>query len=153
MAAVRVAGDNQAAIPLPADILQLLGRKRRRDERLGLGQQSAHGPERATLPDSTHLAAEEVTEHSAAPKVPDDDKASAVANEDLVGVSRVLLQSLHHLKHSPVAGFLWQPRQGSAVSPWNSGDLTFQPGRMLGLAWDWLYHSEGHAEQDMVFIY
>lgn len=96
------------------------------------GLQSAHGPGRAALPDSTHLAAEEMTERSAALKVPDDDKASAVANEDLVGVSRVLLQSLHHLKHSPVASLLWQPRQGSAMNSRNSGDLTCQPGQMVG---------------------
>lgn len=107
MAAIRVAGDDQGAIPLPADILQLLWRERGRDERLGLGLQSAHRPGRAALPDSTHLTAEKVTEHPAAPKVPGDDQASAVANEDLVGVSRVLLQSLHRLKHSPVAGLLW----------------------------------------------
>lgn len=130
MAAVGVAGDNQAAIPLPAGILQLLWRKRGRDERLGsIGTAVCTW---AALPDSTHLAAEEMTERSAALKVPDDDEASAVANEDLVGVSRVLLQSLHHLKHSPVASLLWQPRQGSAMNSRNSGDLTCQPGQMVG---------------------
>lgn len=148
MAAVGVAGDNQAAIPLPADVLQLLWRKRGRDERLGLGLQSARGPGRAALPDGTHLAAEEVTEHSAAPKVPDDDEASAVANEDLVGVSRVLLQSLHHLKHSPVAGLLWQPRQGSAVTQGTVGTSHSSRGGW----WGWLHRSEGHVEQGVVFI-
>lgn len=98
-----------------------------------LGLQSAHGPGRAALP-ATHLAAEEMSECSAALKVPDDDEASAVANEDLVGVLRVLLQSFHHLKHSPLASVLWQPRQGSAMSPHNSGDLTCQPEQMVGLA-------------------
>lgn len=57
----------------------------------------------------TDLAAEEIAEHAAAPQVPDDDEAPAVANEDLAGVPRMFLQSLHHLKHAPLAGLLWQP--------------------------------------------
>lgn len=81
--------------------------------RWGSGQQSAQGPGRATLPDTTYLAAEEMVKHTTALKVPDDNEASAVANEDLVGVTRVLLQSFHHLEHSPVAGLLRQPRQRS----------------------------------------
>lgn len=72
-------------------------------------------------PDTTYLAAEEMGKHTTALKVPDDNEASAVANEDLVGVTGVLLQSFHHLEHPPVAGLLWQPRQGSAISPCNSG--------------------------------
>lgn len=69
------------------------------------------------LGDTTYLAAEEMVEHTAALEVPDDDQASAVADEDLVGVTRVLLQCLHHLKHSPGAGLLWQPRQGGTMNP------------------------------------
>lgn len=62
-----------------------------------------------TSPGTTYLAAEEMAEHAAAPQVPDDEEAPAVANEELVGVSRVLLQSLHHLEHAPLAGLLRQP--------------------------------------------
>lgn len=103
--------------------------------RSGSGQQSTHGPGRGpSPPDTTYLAAEEMGKHSTALKVPDDNEASAVANEDLVGVTGVLLQSFHHLKHPPVAGLLWQPRQGSAMSPCNSGYPTCQPGKMVGPA-------------------
>lgn len=66
----------------------------------------------ATIPGTTYLAAEEMAEHAAAPQVPDDDEAPAVADEDLAGVSRVFLQGLHHLKHPPLAGLLGQPRRG-----------------------------------------
>lgn len=71
-------------------------------------------------PSITYLVAEEMGKNTIALKVPDDNEASAVANEDLVGVTRVLLQSLHHLEHSAVAGLLWQPRQGRAMSPCSS---------------------------------
>ena len=54
------------------------------------------------------LAAEEMTEHAAALQVPEDDEAQAVANEDLVGVPRIFLQSLHHLKYPLVEGLLWK---------------------------------------------
>lgn len=54
------------------------------------------------------LAAEEMTEHAAALQVPDDDELPDVANKDLAGVPRMLLQSLHHLKHPPVEGLLWK---------------------------------------------
>lgn len=68
----------------------------------------------------SYLAAEEMTEHAAAVQVPDDDEAAAVADEDLVGVPRVLLQSLHHLKHPPLAGLLWQPGGGEQREPMSS---------------------------------
>lgn len=58
-----------------------------------------------------------MAEHAAAPQVPDDDEAPAVANEDLAGVPRVFLQSLHHLKHPPLAGLLWQPEWGEHGEP------------------------------------
>lgn len=57
-----------------------------------------------------------MTEHAAALQVPDDDETPAVANKDLVGVPGMLLQSLHHLKHPPVACLLWQPGQRDTVS-------------------------------------
>lgn len=63
------------------------------------------------------MAAEEMAEHTAALQVPDDDKASAVADQDLAGVSRVLLQSLYHLKHPPVAGLFRQPGGGQHSQP------------------------------------
>lgn len=65
----------------------------------------------------TDLAAEEIAEHAAAPQVPDDGKAPAVANEDLVGIPRMFLQSLHHFKHAPLAGLLWQPGRGGHCEP------------------------------------
>lgn len=103
IAAVRMAADNQTAIPLPADVLQL-------------------------------LAAEEIAEHAAAPQVPDDDEAPAVANEDLAGVPRMFLQSLHHLKHAPLAGLLWQPLQYGVRAD----------GLVLQSAEGWhLYHKHG----------
>lgn len=58
-----------------------------------------------------------MAKHAAAPQVPDNDEAAAVANEDLVGVSGVLLQSFHHLKHPPVAGVLGQPGRGKHCEP------------------------------------
>ena len=63
-----------------------------------------------------YLAAEEMREHAAALQVPDDYEAPAVADEDLVGVPGMFLQSLHHLKRPPVAGLLWQPERGNTVS-------------------------------------
>lgn len=66
----------------------------------------------APIPGTAYLAAEEMAEHPAAPQVPDDDEAPAVADEDLVGVAGVFLQSFHHLKHPPVAGLLGQPGGG-----------------------------------------
>lgn len=129
IAAIRMAADNQAAIPLPADTVQLLPGRKGRECRLGSGRWSHHPcpqalaqglyviVESATIPGTTYLAAEEMAEHAAAPQVPDDNEAPAVANEDLVGVSRVFLQSLYHLKHPPLAGILWQPGQGEHREP------------------------------------
>lgn len=71
----------------------------------------------ATVPGTPYLVAEEMAEHTAAPQVPDDNEAPAVAYEDLAGVSWVLLQSLHHLKHSPLAGLLRQPGRGEHGEP------------------------------------
>lgn len=71
----------------------------------------------AAVPGTAYLAAEEMAEHAAAPQVPDDDEAPAVADEDLVGVSRVFLQSLHHLEHPPLAGLLRQPGRGERREP------------------------------------
>lgn len=73
------------------------------------GIRGTSGRGTATVPGATYLVAEEMAKHAAAPQVPDNDEAAAVADEDLVGVSRVLLQSFHHLKHPPVAGVLGQP--------------------------------------------
>lgn len=65
----------------------------------------------APIPATAYLAAEEMAEHTAALQVPDNDEAPAVADEDLGGVSGVLLQGLHHFKHPPMAGLLRQPLQ------------------------------------------
>jgi hypothetical protein len=126
MTTIGVAGDNQTAVPLPADVFQLLQRRREGESSAWDKDNIASAcslcsaqkgvchmkPGRAAVLDTTYLAAEEMVAHTAAVEVPDDDKAPAVANQDLVGVSRVFLQCLHHLKHSPVPGLLWQPGQG-----------------------------------------
>lgn len=71
----------------------------------------------APIPATAYLAAEEMAEHTAALQVPDNDEAPAVADEDLGGVSGVLLQGLHHFKHPPMAGLLRQPGQGECHEP------------------------------------
>lgn len=99
-------------------------------------------------PDTTYLAAEEMGKHTTALKVPDDNEASAVANEDLVGVTGVLLQSFHHLEHPPVAGLLWQPRQGNAVSPCKMvGPVTSTVRVMLNKTWYLYILKHTHTQQ------
>lgn len=155
IAAIGVAADNHVAIPLPTDALQLLQGRRGRGRRPGSGccccrhrtprpqhrtvWEGGTAPAPHPLPRMAHLAAEEMAEHAAGPQVPDDNEAPAVADEDLVGVTGVLLQSLHHLKHPALAGLFGQPDRQKhdeammSLPPVGGTDL----GALMHAAWIW----------------